>query len=253
MFTFFEFFILPFILLVLFVLISQNSNYLFMGVILSLYSFSQNVVNWPSLNLFSSKMSYPSAIIYLAKTHRSNIINNMLSILCVSIFILVLVSNLIGLFPFQESITSGLAYTLCLSFSVWFICTIIGIYYYNIHLLGIFIPASSPWLMSPLFLLLELVSYSFRAISLGVRLWANMTAGHSLLHILTGMVLGLVNSLNTIICLPITFLTSTLLSSLVGLEWLICLLQSGVFIMLTSFYVAEVWFVNNKIWSSIRI
>jgi F-type H+-transporting ATPase subunit a len=93
--------------------------------------------------------------------------------------------------------------------------------------------------MAPVFVLLESISYSFRAVSLGVRLWANMLAGHQLIHLVTALALVPVLCVNILIGVPVTVLAAGLLMALSGLETLVCILQSGVFCLLASFYLQE--------------
>jgi ATP synthase subunit 6 len=252
MFIFFEYISFIFVFFILYFFLPIYTNNFLSIFFISLFNFSNNTIIWSHFSTKSYLKNCLLALNYVYKTHKLNITGNMLSILCGMSFIIILVSNILGLIPLHESFTANLAYTLTVSFTVWFTCTFLGFYYYKFNFIGIFIPSSAPWVMAPLFLLLEIISYIFRAISLGVRLWANMTAGHSLLHILTGMVLGLVHSLNILLIMPITFLTTSLLTVLIGLEYLICVLQSGVFIMLTTFYVNEVWFVYTRMWSNFK-
>ena len=94
--------------------------------------------------------------------------------------------------------------------------------------------------MAPVFVLLESISYAFRAISLGVRLWANMLAGHQLIHLVTALALVPALCLNVLAGAPITVLAAGLLMALSGLEAIVCVLQSGVFCLLASFYLHEV-------------
>jgi ATP synthase subunit 6 len=249
MFDFVSFLFLSFLLSFFFSIYTNNFLSLFF---VHLYNFSNNVLLWSQFNTRNYLKNCLISFNFVYKSHRLNSPTNMLSILCVMSFILIILSNFLGLLPLHESFTSNLSYTLTISFTVWFTCTFVGFYYYKFYFIGIFIPSSAPWIMAPLFLLLEIISYIFRAISLGVRLWANMTAGHSLLHILTGMVLGLVHSINVLFVLPVSFLTTSLLTVLIGLEYLICILQSGVFIMLTTFYITEVWFAYTKMWSNLK-
>lgn len=156
-----------------------------------------------------------------------------------TLFCTILSCNLLGLIPFNEAPTSGLGFATGLGVSVWATATALGFYKLGFSFPGHFIPGGTPWPMAFIFVPLETISYSFRAVSLGVRLWVNMLAGHTLLHILTGMSLALPFSLPIYTALPATFGVCCLLSALVGLEYLVAVLQSGVFSILSSVYVAE--------------
>jgi len=158
---------------------------------------------------------------------------------CTTLFCTILSCNLLGLVPFNEAPTSGLGFATGLGVSVWATATTLGFYKMGIKFPGHFIPGGTPWPMAFIFVPLETISYSFRAVSLGVRLWVNMLAGHTLLHILTGMSLALPFSLPFYSAVPATFGVCCLLSALVGLEYLVAVLQSGVFSILSSVYVGE--------------
>lgn len=156
-----------------------------------------------------------------------------------ALFCTILTSNLLGLVPFNEAPTSGLGFATGLGVSVWATATTLGLYKLGHTFPGHFIPGGTPWPMAFIFVPLETISYTFRAVSLGVRLWVNMLAGHTLLHILTGMALALPFSLSFFAMVPATIAVSCLLSALVGLEYLVAVLQSGVFSILTTVYVGE--------------
>lgn len=156
-----------------------------------------------------------------------------------TLFCTILASNLLGLVPFNEAPTSGLGFATGLGVSVWATATALGLYKLGFAFPGHFIPGGTPWPMAFIFVPLETISYTFRAVSLGVRLWVNMLAGHTLLHILTGMALALPFSLSFFAMVPATFAVATLLSALVGLEYLVAVLQSGVFSILSTVYVGE--------------
>mmetsp|Transcript_18447 Transcript_18447/g.51753 ORF Transcript_18447/g.51753 Transcript_18447/m.51753 type:complete len:341 (+) Transcript_18447:62-1084(+) len=154
-------------------------------------------------------------------------------------FCTILSCNLLGLIPFNEAPTSGLGFATGLGISTWATATALGFYKLGFTFPGHFIPGGTPWPMAFIFVPLETISYSFRAVSLGVRLWVNMLAGHTLLHILTGMSLAMPFSLPFYTALPSTFAVCCLLSALVGLEYLVAVLQSGVFSILSTVYVGE--------------
>ncbi|GFR52550.1 hypothetical protein Agub_g15138 [Astrephomene gubernaculifera] len=156
-----------------------------------------------------------------------------------ALFCTILASNLLGLVPTNEAPTSGLGFATGLGVSVWATATALGLYKLGFSFPGHFIPGGTPWPMAFIFVPLETISYTFRAVSLGVRLWVNMLAGHTLLHILTGMALALPFSLSFFAMVPATFAVACLLSALVGLEYLVAVLQSGVFSILSTVYVGE--------------
>ena len=103
-----------------------------------------------------------------------------------TLFVFLLFSNLIGMIPYSFTATSHLVVTFGLSLSLFIGVTIVGFQIHGLHFFSFLLPKGAPLLLAPLLVVLELVSYCFRAISLGVRLFANMMAGHTLVKILSG-------------------------------------------------------------------
>lgn len=151
------------------------------------------------------------------------------------LFIFIAVSNLIGLIPFSYTITAQFAITFAISFSLNIGLLLIGFNLHGLKFLTFFIPKGVPIVLLPLICLIEVFSYSIRTISLAVRLFCNMTAGHTLLHIITSFsVLFLQNN----VYLPI-LLILVLLLSIYTLELGISLIQAYVFTILTAIYLAD--------------
>ena len=94
--------------------------------------------------------------------------------------------NLQGMIPYSFTVTSHFLITLGLSFSIFIGITIVGFQKNGLHFLSFLLPAGVPLPLAPFLVLLELISYCFRALSSGIRLFANMMAGHSLVKILSG-------------------------------------------------------------------
>ena len=101
-------------------------------------------------------------------------------------FTFVLFSNLIGLIPYSFIITSHLIITFTLSFSIFVGINIICIQKHKFHMLSLFIPSNTSFGLALLLVPIELLSYIFKPISLGVRLFANLMAGHTLLKVIVG-------------------------------------------------------------------
>lgn len=101
-----------------------------------------------------------------------------------TLFSVIIIYNLIGLLPYQSTATSYIAVTFTLSFGMFIAINIIGAVVNGPKLLGHFFPRGVPVLIGPFLVLIELVSYIARGFSLGIRLFANMLAGHALLKIL---------------------------------------------------------------------
>nr|AIK66594.1 ATP synthase F0 subunit 6 [Atractomorpha echinata] len=154
------------------------------------------------------------------------------------LFIVILFSNCMGLAPGFEAVTGKAGSTLCLSFALWGGVTYAGVQRQGRKTVRWFLPSGPSWPMAPVFVLLELVSYCFRARSRGVRLWANMLAGHQLLHLVCARA-RVPARCTGIIGIPVTIRSAGLLMARSGLELIVCILQSGVFCLLASFYLHE--------------
>lgn len=148
-----------------------------------------------------------------------------------SIWIMILMSNMVGLIPYSYTCTSSIKLTLSLSISILVGITIIGIVENKIKILALMVPAGTPLGLVPLLVVIESVSYITRGISLGVRLGANMIAGHLLLKIISGFI----NKIKFVWWLPLI-----LLSVLMILEISIGVLQSIVYILLVCTYIKDV-------------
>jgi len=103
-----------------------------------------------------------------------------------TIFTFVLLNNVIGLIPYTFTPTSHFVITMTLSTTIFIGVTIIGVQKHKLHFLSFFLPPGAPLALAPFLVIIEMISYFFRAISLGVRLFANMLSGHCLVKILAG-------------------------------------------------------------------
>jgi ATP synthase subunit 6 len=88
--------------------------------------------------------------------------------------------------PYGFTVTSHIIITFSLALAIFIGINIIGIKTHGLHLLSLFLPSGAPLVMAPLLVFIEVVSYSFRVVSLSLRLFANMMSGHCLLKILAG-------------------------------------------------------------------
>jgi ATP synthase subunit 6 len=103
-----------------------------------------------------------------------------------SVFFFLLFCNLLGMVPYGFTVTSHIIITFSLALAIFIGINIIGIKTHGLHLLSLFLPSGAPLVMAPLLVFIEVVSYSFRVVSLSLRLFANMMSGHCLLKILAG-------------------------------------------------------------------
>lgn len=149
--------------------------------------------------------------------------------LILALFMFIFLSNIFGMIPYSFTPTSHLIITIYLSVTIMIAVTIIGIVNNKIRFFNLFLPEGTPLALIPLLIPIELMSYLSRAFSLGIRLGANVTSGHSLLKIMSAM------SYKVGILLPMG-----LLVPLIGLEIAIGILQAYLFIVLMSSYLNEV-------------
>jgi len=146
-----------------------------------------------------------------------------------SIFFFVLLLNIFGMLPYEGAVTSQMVYNLSLSFTVLFVLTIIGVARQHWNFFKLFLPPSGmPKPLMPLLVFIEVVSYISRGISLGVRLFANIMAGHTLLFIFSSFIV----SINILLGLSV-FLVIFLVTFL---EFFIASLQAYVFYVLVIIY-----------------
>jgi len=148
-----------------------------------------------------------------------------------SLFMFVLFCNMLGMLPYSFTVTSHIIVTFALAAIIFVGVTIIGFVNHGIGYLKLFIPSGVPLFLLPLIVIIEIISYLSRPVSLSVRLFANMMAGHTMLKVFGGFVisLGILGGL-----LPLSFTVA-----LTGLEILIAFLQAYVFAILTCIYLND--------------
>lgn len=100
-----------------------------------------------------------------------------------ALFFFILIANLLGNIPYSYSVTTSVIVTIGLSFTILTGVTILGLYIHKLHFFSYFVPSGTPLALVPLLVLIETVSYLARALSLGIRLFANMVASHTLIKI----------------------------------------------------------------------
>ncbi len=148
-----------------------------------------------------------------------------------TLFMFILFANLIGMTPyFGFTFTSHIAVTFAMASFVFIGVTIIGLAKHGFKFFKLFVPAGAPLALMPLLVVIELVSYLSRPISLSVRLFANMVAGHTMLKVFGGFVVAL-GALGVV---PFAFIVA-----LTGLELLVACLQAYVFAILTCMYLND--------------
>jgi F-type H+-transporting ATPase subunit a len=153
-------------------------------------------------------------------------------------FTFLLFCNLQGMIPYSFTVTSHFLITLGLSFSIFIGITIVGFQRNGLHFLSFLLPAGVPLPLAPFLVLLELISYCFRALSLGIRLFANMMAGHSLVKILSGFAWTML-CMNDLLYFIGDLGPLFIVLALTGLELGVAILQAYVFTILICIYLND--------------
>lgn len=153
-----------------------------------------------------------------------------------SLFMFVLFCNLIGMVPGAFTVTSHLIVTAALAALVIFTVIIYGIYRHGAHFFGLFVPAGVHPLMLIILVPIEVISFVSRPISLSVRLFANMLAGHIALKIFAGFIATLLFAGGWAVLSPLPL---ALTVALTALEFLVAVLQAYVFAVLTCIYLHD--------------
>ena len=154
-----------------------------------------------------------------------------------TLFFFVLMGNLLGLLPYSFTYTSHIMVTFALAASVIVLTTVVALRIHGLHFFAYFFPAGAPKLLAPLIIPVEIISYLSRPVSLSIRLFANMVAGHVMFEVFASFVvmlaaagtLGVVGAIGPL----------ALNVVLVGFELLVAALQAYVFAILTCIYLHD--------------
>jgi F-type H+-transporting ATPase subunit a len=154
-----------------------------------------------------------------------------------TLFMFILVANIIGLVPYTFTVTSHIIITACLALLVFFTVIIYGLYKHGLHFFGLFVPSGVPGYILPVIVFIEVLSFLSRPLSHSVRLFANMLAGHITLKVFASFVtllggLGIAGIAGAV--LPLA-----LVVALTALELLVAFLQAYVFAILTCIYLND--------------
>jgi F-type H+-transporting ATPase subunit a len=148
-----------------------------------------------------------------------------------TLFMFILAANMLGMIPYSFTVTSHIIVTFGLAAAVFIGATVVGFINHGVGYLKLFVPSGVPAVLLPLLVVIETISYFTRPISLSVRLFANMMAGHTMLKVFAGFVvaMGVVGG-----WVPLAFMVA-----LTGLEILVAFLQAYVFAVLTCIYLND--------------
>ncbi len=154
-----------------------------------------------------------------------------------TLFLFILLGNLVGVFPYFFTFTSHIAVTLALTLVVIIMVTAVGLWIHKLHFFSYFVPQGVPKMLLPLLVPIEVLSYLSRIISLSVRLFANMMAGHVMLEVFGAFVVML-GAAGLIWILPAALALGVNVA-LIGFEILVAVLQAYVFAILSCIYLHD--------------
>ena len=154
-----------------------------------------------------------------------------------ALFSFVLMGNVLGLLPYQFTYTSHIAVTFGLAVIVIVLVTAVALHIHGTHFFSYFFPEGAPKVLAPLIIPVEIISYLSRPVSLSIRLFANMVAGHVMLDVFATFIVlmggaGLVGGIAAVFPMALNVL-------LMGFEFLVAFLQAYVFAILTCIYLHD--------------
>lgn len=161
-----------------------------------------------------------------------------------SLFLFIAIGNMFGLLPYAFSFTSQLVVTLCMACLVFVASIIVGFYNQGLHYFKHFCPDGIPVYLAPFFVIIELMSFAFRPISLGIRLFANMVSGHIMIKIIASFAVslaGLSFFKGGLAIIPVV--VNVLLNVF---KLVVCVLQAYVFSVLSCIYLSESLIIEKK-------
>lgn len=222
-------------------------NSFFLLIFLSLFIFFYFNLYFVSIRLIPTKGQLFIELLYkfALKTLKNQTNNNKEALkyfpLFFYTFLVILTANLLALQPFSFSLTGQLIITFLLAFSFNLAFLIIGLVKFKFKFFLLFKPKGTPIVILPLIFVIELLSYCMRPLSLGLRLFANMMAGHTLIHIISSFLLVFINlPLNSfVISLPFFFFALIIFGFVFILELAVAFIQAYVFFMLLCIYLND--------------
>ena len=147
-----------------------------------------------------------------------------------TLFMFILFGNLFGMIPYAYTFTSQIVVTFAMAITIFVGVTVLGLALHGVRFFTLFVPSGTPLAMAPLLVPIEVISYFVRPVSLSVRLFANMMAGHTMMKVFGGFAV----MLGVLGVAPVA-----LLVALTGFEILVAFLQAYVFTVLTCLYLHD--------------
>jgi len=155
-----------------------------------------------------------------------------------SIFMFVLFGNMLGMIPYTFTFTSHIIVTFSLALVVFVFVTVLALMKHGMHFFSFFMPHGAPIALAPILIPIEVISYLMRPVSLSIRLFANMMAGHTMLKVFAGFTVLMISGLGALGF--VAGLIPVLINiALTGFEFLVAFLQAYVFTILTCLYIRD--------------
>lgn len=155
-----------------------------------------------------------------------------------TLFVFILFGSLFGLTPVKFTFTSHLVVTLALALVVFTYVNILGFRTQGLGFFRIFLPAGTPGYIAPVLVLVEAISYLFRPITLGVRIFANILAGHMMIKLFADFSVMMTEALGGV-GVGLSIFPVAMMAILYGFEIMIFIVQSYIFILITSIYIRD--------------
>lgn len=156
-----------------------------------------------------------------------------------SLFMFVLLGNALGMIPGSFTFTSHIIVTFALALGVFIFVTALAIVKHGTHFFSFFMPHGAPVWLAPILVPIEIISYLSRPVSLSVRLFANMLAGHMILKVFAYFSIGLVTVMGGVFGWGLAAVPLALNVALIAFEFLVAFLQAYVFTLLTCLYIRD--------------
>nr|YP_010693872.1 ATP synthase F0 subunit 6 [Graptemys ouachitensis]WCD42312.1 ATP synthase F0 subunit 6 [Graptemys ouachitensis] len=176
-----------------------------------------------AINLFTKQLMLPI-----------NKMGHQWSIILTSLMIMLLTTNLLGLLPYTFTPTTQLSMNMGMAIPMWLAMVLSGLRNQPTKSLGHLLPEGTPTLLIPILIIIETISLFIRPLALGVRLTANLTAGHLLIQLTSTATLSLLSTM-----LTLSVMTTVILLLLTILELAVAMIQAYVFVLLLSLYLQE--------------
>ncbi|HEY0833467.1 MAG TPA: F0F1 ATP synthase subunit A [Azospirillum sp.] len=155
-----------------------------------------------------------------------------------SIFMFVLFGNMLGMIPYTFTFTSHIIVTFTLAAVVFVFVTVLALMKHGLHFFSFFMPHGAPIALAPILIPIEVISYLMRPVSLSIRLFANMMAGHTMLKVFAGFTVMMIGGLGAVGFLA-GLVPIAINIALTGFEFLVAFLQAYVFTILTCLYIRD--------------